>query len=97
MDLSILDCVAPHLCAQTSTEQSTVAISLPGLLRRELPAPLRQPLALVPTRTIPARDPPEGVLRTALVVPGEQCSSPHCVSVLADSFSFREELQELQV
>src|ERR1039458_1461741 len=66
MDLAILRCVDLHLCPQTSAEQSTLAISPPGLRRRLLPAPLRQPLALAPTRTIRVRDPPKGDLRTAL-------------------------------
>src|ERR1700685_2518250 len=97
MDLSILRCVAVHLCAQTSMEQPTVAISFPGLRRRESLARLRQPLALEPIRTIPARDHPMRTLRTGLGAVGEQCSSPHCVSSFKRLFSLPEELQELQV
>src|SRR5208282_167683 len=86
MDLSTLHCVAPHLCAQTSEEQSIFAIFSPGLRRRVFPTPPRQPLALAPSRTIRARDPPMEALGMSLGAGGEQCSSIHCISALHDFF-----------
>ena len=74
-------------------EQSIVAISLPGLWRQELPAPLRQPLALVPARTIRAREPPAGDLtgssrrRRAVFLTSSRIRFKRL-------FSLREELQE---
>src|ERR1700735_4096224 len=86
MDLAILRCAALHFSARTTAEQSTFAI-FPHGLRRPVPlAPLRQPLALEPARTIRAGDLLMGALRMALSAAGQQCSSPHCISDSDGSF-----------